>query len=445
MTRRRSVFTALSLWLSLAPVVIFAVMGAAVILMSSQALRNEVINQINDDMAALVLIDAEDGADALINAVTQRLTVNSARAGAPYYRLSNDRARAIGNLERSVRTYTEPVALRQGDMTVLVRGTPLRGERVLIVGRDLRAVNATLRTLIIAIILGAASLALLSFLLTRHHIERLRQRTAALNGTFDKIADGHLETRITISKRADELDDLGAHINTMLDRLHRLLTLRKRLTDQLAHEIRSPLARLDATLANSGQTGGNGQSGVKSVEAVRDDLGRTLVLLDGLLDISALEAQAGDRRNFERVPFSALLTEVFDLFEPLAETHGYTMMLNAEDEIAVSGDRSQLGRLISNLLDNAIKYASEGPITVSLSRRNGSVFLSVINRGPEIGPALTSEIFTPFFRNPDAPRGKGHGLGLALCQSIAARHGGTLSVESTGGLTTFQFQLPLGD
>jgi signal transduction histidine kinase len=437
--RRRSVFTELSLWLGLTPVIAFLLIGLIVILMSRQALRTELVNQINDDMAALVLTDAEDGPQALEDAITQRVSLNSVRAGAPYYQLAYAPGRIIGNLDEVVSDFTQPVAVNQDGLIILARGTPLRSGRVLVVGRDTRAVAATLRTLGLAIGIGALILALMSFLLTRWHIERLRRRTKLLNDTFDNIAQGHLNTRIALSPKEDELDELGVHINTMLDRLHRLLTLRKRLTDQLAHEIRSPLARLDASLA---QARNDGQ---QSIEAARQDLSRTLVLLDGLLDISALEAQAGDRRNFADIAFGELVTEVFDLFEPLAETNDITMLLGVEAGIKVSGDRSQLGRLVSNLLDNAIKYATGSPINVVVAREGTQVILSVTNLGPTIGESLKSEIFTPFFRHPDAQIGKGHGLGLALCHSIALRHAGEISVDSEGGLTTFNFILPILD
>jgi len=435
--RRRSVFTELSLWLGLTPVIAFVLIGLMVILMSRQALRTELINQINDDMAALVLTDAEDGPQALEDAIIQRVSLNSARAGAPYYQLVYNADRTIGNLGGTVSDFTRPLVVKEENVVVLARGTPLRSQRVLVVGRDTRAVAATLRTLGFAIGAGALILALMSFLLTRWHIERLRRRTKLLIDTFDNIAQGHLDTRIALSPNADELDELGVHINTMLDRLHRLLTLRKRLTDQLAHEIRSPLARLDASLA---QARNDGQ---KSIEAARQDLSRTLVLLDGLLDISALEAQAGDRRNFADIAFGDLVTEVFDLFEPLAETNNITMTLAVDTDIRVSGDRSQLGRLVSNLLDNAIKYATGSPINVVVIGDSAHVTLSVTNLGPVISESLKTEIFTPFFRHPDAQIGKGHGLGLALCRSIALRHAGELSVESEGGLTTFMFILPI--
>lgn len=435
--RRRSVFNALSIWLGLVPVVAFAAVGLVVILMSQRALKVEIINQINDDMAVLVMADADGGDSALEAAIIQRIALETDRAGTPYYRLEKADTTVIGNLETVVSNYTGPVDIRQGKTPILARATPLRGQRVLTVGRDMRAMANSLRTLGLAFGIGALALALISIILTRWHIERLRRRTAVLNETFDKIALGHLDSRIISSRNADEIDELGLHINAMLDRLQRLLTLRKRLTDQLAHEIRSPLARLDATLAQAGR------AEQSSFETVRADLGRTLLLLDGLLDISALEAQTGDRRNFAEVDLSQLVAEVFDLFEPLAEDNNMTMMLTLEDGIQVSGDISQLGRLVSNLLDNAIKYATGSPIEVVMKREADQAQLTVSNRGPEIGPTLRAEIFTPFFRHPNAPTGKGHGLGLALCRSISARHSGQINVESDAGMTNFSFVMPI--
>ncbi|MEM9600040.1 MAG: HAMP domain-containing sensor histidine kinase [Pseudomonadota bacterium] len=439
--RRRSIFTQLSLWLGLTPVLTFTLVGIIAILMMRQALKTELINQINDDMAALVLIDSDRGDTALEQAIAQRIAFNTDRTGAPYYRLERGDQFVVGNISEPVRVFTQPLAVQQAETPLIVRSTPLRDDRFLVVGRDMFAVSNTVRNLVLLVAAGVLVLALTLFGLTRWHIDRLRHLTARMNDTFDEIAKGHLDARIRLddpnAAMTDELDELGLHIDGMLDRLNRLLTLRKRLTDQLAHEIRSPLARLDATLSHA-EDGGH-----DSIETARQDLSKTLVLLDGLLDISALEAQAGDRRNFRPVALNDLTAELFDLFEPLAETHDLTLVMSAEDAIMVSGDPAQLGRLISNLFDNAIKYATASPITVTVVRDGDVASLSVSNHGPEITPSLQTEIFTPFFRHPDAPSGKGHGLGLALCRSIAARHSGTLSVASEAGLTTFTLRLPL--
>lgn len=406
-------------------------------LFSRHALKTELINQINDDMAALVLIDAEGGPDILEQAIAQRIAFNTNRSGAPYYRLQREDTLLVGNIAQAPSDYTQPLTIDQNGTDLLIRGTPLRGQRVLVVGRDMNAIASSMQRLGLTMGLGALILSVVSIGLTLWHVGRLRQRTAALNTTFDKIAQGHLNARVAVQEPGDELDNLASHINGMLDRLNRLLTLRKRLTDQLAHEIRSPLARLDATLDNA--TDG----GQASIETARKSLGNTLNLLDGLLDISALDAQAGDRRNFKPVRFDTLVAEIYDLFEPLAESEDLTLMLNAEDNIHISGDGSQLGRLVSNLFDNAIKYADHSPIIVRLTSDKNRAVLTVSNHGPEIAPTLQNEIFTPFFRHPDAPAGKGHGLGLALCRSIATRHGGTLTVTSDDGLTEFCLRVPL--
>jgi len=254
------------------------------------------------------------------------------------------------------------------------------------------------------------------------------------------VGDGEMEARLTVRSRPDELSLLAEHINSMIARTARLLTLRKRVTDQVAHEMRSPLTRLDASLSRIGKTDAENAE----VEKARGELKHCVTLLDGLLDISSLDAQQGDKRGFETVNLTELIHSIADLFEPMAEDEGKPLKTDLKAGIMVSASPSQLGRLISNLLDNAVKYAAyETPINLTLKREGAFATLRVANSGKAITGETARDIFTPFFRNPDMSDKKGSGLGLALSRAIATRHDGFLELEPTPKQVVFKLTLPL--
>ncbi|MGB6230415.1 MAG: HAMP domain-containing sensor histidine kinase, partial [Litorimonas sp.] len=300
----------------------------------------------------------------------------------------------------------------------------------------------TALTLVRNAVLGLLALVLLSALLAWRATGRLRRRVSGMNATLDHAGKGHLDARLDHADAPDELGELSRHINAMVERAERLLALRKRVTDQVAHEMRSPLTRLDAALMGA-------QSGVDAdpaLEMARKELKSSLRLLDGLLDVSSADAQRGDRRGFERVDLGELSATLVELFEPVAEMRGQTLRLSAEAGTAVDAAPSQIGRLVSNLIDNAVKYADENSeIEVRVGRAGRRAVLSVANFGPPILGELREEIFTPFYRHPDMAQTQGHGLGLALCRSIAARHDGTLDVTPNPKRTIFTLSLPLAD
>jgi len=224
----------------------------------------------------------------------------------------------------------------------------------------------------------------------------------------------------------------------MIERAERLLTLRKRVTDQVAHEMRSPLTRLEATL----ETLELDNSEV--IDKIRTDIRHSVEMLDGMLDISSTDAQQGDRRGLEEIALKPLIASIIELFDPVAEDDDKQINFMAYAAPKINAIPSQIGRLVSNLLDNAIKYSDlNTTIEVILSVEENMAVLRVSNYGPQIIGRTKIDIFTPFYRHPDMADRKGFGLGLALCRSIATRHEGHLDIEPSPSKTIFKLALPL--
>lgn len=443
---QRSVFTPLTASLTIAPALIFTAISAWSAWQAHGDLTSEINNQINDDMASLSEIYIEQGPANVSSAIVQRLSLSPLnRAGAHYLFKSKTNEILSGDLTRPI---SDQMSLTQSGkfMTknfgnVTARQTIFTGGETLIVARENKALKASLSKSLRNYLLGVMALLVLAYFLTRGAIANLRQRIRAMNITLDYVGQGHLDARLETANSADELGILGTHINNMIARAERLLNLRKRVTDQVAHEMRSPLTRLDARLMSLSKGGGHSKD--DDIQMAREELQSCVKLLDGLLDVSSLDAQQGDKRGFETVNLSELVGNIVELFEPVAEEAGKTLSFTGDKEISVQAAPSQIGRLVSNLIDNAIKYS--GPATeikASLVKEKDKVFLRVSNKGAQILGDTKEDIFTPFFRHPDMADRQGYGLGLALCRAIAVRHEGRIEVEPNPQLTVFKLTLP---
>lgn len=427
------------------PIIVFTLITLWSAIRTQNTLHQELVNQINDEMAALSEIYISSGVESVSGGIAQRLTLSPLnRAGAHYKFVSRGGDLLAGDLvatSEETSDITKVITAPNQDFgTLLMRSTVFKGGEVLTVARETEAQRRALRGGLLDYLIGVSAILILSFAFVFLSIRNLRRRLARMNSVFVRVGDGDTDARLTPQERTDELTVLGEHINTMIARMARLLTLRKRVTDQVAHEMRSPLTRLDASLVRVEKLVGE----QTEIDQARDELKHCIALLDGLLDISSLDAQQGDKRGFEEVNLSLLIRSITDLFEPLAEDENRDLEISVEPDCCVFGASSQLGRLVSNLLDNAIKYATEGTtITVSLVREGSYAVLRVANRGAPISAETARDIFTPFFRNTDMAEKKGYGLGLALSRAIATRHDGFLDLEPTPKEVVFKLTIPI--
>jgi signal transduction histidine kinase len=261
-------------------------------------------------------------------------------------------------------------------------------------------------------------------------------RIGRLNALADEVAEGNLSARLPAPRGQDEFAVLQDHVHNMLDRIEALNRATHRLSDAIAHELRTPLNRIQQRLGTLEATD-------DSADEIRGEIRSTIRIFDALLDISAAEAARGQRPGLVPVNLSELAEEVFDLYEPLAEDAG----LEARTEIAanlwVLGEQSLLAQLLTNLLENAIKYCAPGDtVTVRLHADAGRHILSVVDTGPGIPPEMREQMFDRFTRAERDRGTAGHGLGLALVQAIAARHGAKLVLPEAAKGFAIQVSFP---
>jgi len=265
---------------------------------------------------------------------------------------------------------------------------------------------------------------------------------ATIRATAGTITGSNLNERVPESGSRDELDLLAVTFNRMLDRISALVKSMREMSDNIAHDLKSPLTRIRgfAELALIQETPGD-------IEAYRTMAANTIEESDHLLDmintmLVISRAEAGEAEfEYEPVDLSAMIIDAWDLFVPLAEDKQIVFTQQVDNGVWIQGDAGMLQRAFANLIDNAIKYTPEkGQVHLTLETCGKElVEFRVKDSGPGIDPQNHQKIFERFFREESSRTTPGTGLGLSLAKTIIEQHSGTISVqtsENAGSLFT---------
>ena len=349
-------------------------------------------------------------------------------------------ARAQRDLS-SYRISKESTLPHRNRIVLRVMTTTLPNGFKLSVGRDVTADEHYL--LFLAITLGGAFL--LSLLLGGWAADWLARRFVRslknVSDAADRIKAGDWSTRVKPTHESRELILLEDAFNTMCDQNEKTLTELKTLTDDIAHDLRTPLTRL-RTAAEFAAMGGELKRPLP--EMLFEQSSDMLELINTMLEISQTGCRL-DRTPREDIDLGAFLRETAELYSTVLDDQGLKLALDIpETSVVYSGHRGRLQRLLGNLLDNAIKFTPRGgTITLALEHTQDTVVLRVADTGCGIAPADLPHVFRRFWRS-DASRSlPGNGLGLALVKAIVTSYAGTITCDSTLGKgTAFTISLP---
>ena len=247
--------------------------------------------------------------------------------------------------------------------------------------------------------------------------------------------------RLPEPQNQDELWRLSQATNTLLAALADVIEGERRFTADAAHELRTPLTVLRGRLEQAVEKtkGSSVQLSLKAALAAGDDL---LALVEKLLLLARTEA--GQGFHLETVSLDEITFDVAELLRPLFDDKGLRLELHLSEEVQVKGDRVALGLLVRNLLENALKFTSTGKVGVQVKRQQNRAYLHVWDSGPGIPAEALGNLFERFYQADVRHRQLGNGLGLALAQSIAVWHGGTLEAGNRPeGGAVFALELPV--
>ena len=316
----------------------------------------------------------------------------------------------------------------------------------LLVGRDISDA-AAFRSRLRTTLFWAGSIALGIGLIGGTVMSRnLLRRVEQVNRTSERVMAGNLSDRVPLHGTRDEFDQLAANLNRMLDQIERLMTAMREVTDDVAHDLRTPLSRLRARLeralvAPSGADASAGASQSEAIRAAIDEADRLLATFNALLRIAELESGARLDQTAP-VDLSEVARSAADLYEPVAEEKGFALSVVTEPGVRISGDWHLLSQALANLLDNALKYAGGGQIELRVFHENGQAILEVADQGPGIPEADRQSVFDRFVRLEPSRTTPGNGLGLSLVRAIARRHDGSVTLEDSRPGLRVRLQFP---
>ncbi|WP_029582120.1 ATP-binding protein [Bradyrhizobium sp. URHD0069] len=448
--------------LTLAYLFLFALFAASLLgyfaWNTRRLITEQITTTVNAETGEISNIFARRGLRGLVSTIENR----ALRPGANLYLVTTPAGQAIagnvGSLAPGVMAtsgWSETVYRRlddqdRGDHRALVHVTDLGGFRLLI-GRDLEerkrlfgiVAKAAQWSLLVVIVLGLGGGVFVA--------RRVLRRIDAMTGTTQRIMAGDLSGRLPVGRSGDELDRLAENLNAMLERIEALMMGLKEVSDNIAHDLKTPLTRLrnraEEALAKSG-----------SEAEYRGALERTIEESDGLIrTFNALlmiaRAESGQARgNMDDFDAADVANDIHELYEPLAEDDGKTLRVRTEST-RLHGNRELISQALANLVENAIKYGKPVPAAQPLSadavagtenseilieaRREGDqVLLSVIDHGPGIPEADRKHAVERFVRLEASRTRPGSGLGLSLASAVATLHGGELRLgDAHPGLT----------
>jgi len=247
-------------------------------------------------------------------------------------------------------------------------------------------------------------------------------RIEAINATSRAIMRSGLGERIPLRGTGDEWDGLAENLNSMLDRIEELVETNRQVSDNVAHDLRTPLTRMRGRLERACHQQLDLSHYRSLVNDTISDLDEILVTFSSLLRISQIEAR--DRTAaFRDTDLSEIVREVVELFEPAAEEKAVRLQLSASEAVSVIGDRDLLFDAISNLVDNAIKHGGDrGEVRIAVARCADGPVLSIGDRGPGIPIEERNHVLRRFYRLERSRNRPGNGLGLSLVAAVANLH-----------------------
>ncbi len=426
----------------LAAIVASVIVGAMLILMAPVyyiiqiAFRAELLNAVEQDVSAITTGYQTQGLPEAQEVIAQLLSNKHVRGFYVLERLPHQKL--TGNLPEmppkrgSFRIEIPQSAIKSlhgsNDHQILGTGTMITPELYLYAGRDsyvaIEAQEQVLRTF--AWVLGATLLVALGggILVSKSILGRMD----AITYTCQAIMAGNLADRIPERGTRSEFDMLARTINEMLDRINALMLNVQQISNDIAHDLRTPLSRLRNRLELTLTEANTVKDYRQAVARTISECEMILTTFSSLLRIGQIEAATGST-PFSRVDLSSLLNELVDIYQPAAEDGGFRLVRDIQPGLFVLGEQPLLSQVFANLIENAMAHTPRGTtIEVMLARNNQTVVATVTDNGPGIPEEERERVLQRFYRCERSRSAPGSGLGLSLVSAISKYHSATLMI-----------------
>jgi signal transduction histidine kinase len=352
-----------------------------------------------------------------------------------------------GFIDTPYETAEEPPMQRHA----LARIFALPGGFHLLVGHDLadraRIAGVMVRALAVSVLIFVALAAIGALFVAR----RVLRRIDAMSGSARAIMAGDLTRRLPVSGSDDELDRLAKGLNEMLARIADLMAGLREVSDNIAHDLRTPLTRLRNQAEEALRRDGDPAVYRAALERMIEESDGLIKVFNALLLIARAEAGA-DRAAMSAFDVGETVASVAELYDPLAEERGAALKVEAARGLTIVGNRELVGQALANLIDNAVKYGAEAKapaagkaeIAVAARREGETIVIEVADHGPGIPAADRSRAIQRFVRLEGARSRPGSGLGLSLAAAVVRMHGGAVRLEDNAPGLKVAITLPAG-
>jgi signal transduction histidine kinase len=403
---------------------------------TSMFMEQQTMETINAEVQGLSEQYRHLGLVGLVGVINQRIARDP--SGRSIYLLTDSRFKPlVGNLEEWPREGTSTDTWFQFALsdnpaehrTALARRFTLVGDFHMLVGRDVSEKNAIQQKIIESLGWGLAMTIVLGLLGGVLMSRSILGRIDLINRTSREIMRGDLARRMPLNDTSDEFDQLAQNLNAMLDQIEQLMAGIRQVSDNIAHDLRTPLNRLrtriEVTLLEK-----------PDLSSYREALEQTIVEADELIKtfnalLTIAQAEAGSSRgDFQEVDLVTLAGDVAELYEPLAEEKGVEFDIHLLPAPPVLGNRHLLAQALANLLDNSIKHTPPGGrVALKLRTERGSPMISVSDNGPGIPKEERDKVLERFYRLEMSRCTPGSGLGLSLVSAVTKLHKANLELR----------------
>jgi signal transduction histidine kinase len=330
----------------------------------------------------------------------------------------------------------------------IVRSVELESGMRLVVGRDVVERRGFTAIIVQGFAWGVGGILLASIIAGLVTARRVLRRIDTISGTATKIMSGNLSERVPVTKRNDEFDGLATNLNLMLDRIEALLQGLKEVTDNVAHDLKTPLTRLRNKAEAALREGTNPDVQRQALETTISESDKLIRTFNALLMIARAEAGAPSGA-FAEVDVSGVASDVAELYEPVAEEAGMTLETAIAPGVTLRANRELIGQALVNLIENALKHhemqdGAAGKIAVRLREAGARVLIEVADNGPGIPAEERGRVVERFVRLEKSRTEPGSGLGLSLVAAVARLHRGELRLEDNHPGLKAVIDLPRG-
>lgn len=461
MTRIRALLRMTAVRLSLIYTLVFALFALALVayttINTTRLLHKQSQQLVNEEIQELSVIYSRGSMSRFIRVIERR----SRSPGASLYLIADASGRIIAGNVLDI----EPGILSKSGWTTkpfpyegigqvegpahyaIARVFELPGGLRALIGRDLGEPDRFRSIARRSLILALAGMVLLGILTWVFVGRRALKRIDSVSGSTKRIMAGDLQERLPLSGSGDEFDRLSENLNQLLGKISKLDEGLKQVSDNIAHDLKTPLTRLRNKAEQTWSADPSKQSYRQAMEAIIAESDTLIRTFNALLMIARVEAgsRTGDFAEFD---LTAVLSDVHELYEPLAEEADVEFEISSSGTVEVKGNRELVGQAIANLVDNAIKYSTEGAtnphrVLLQIKADKHNVHILITDNGNGIPKEDRERVKDRFVRLDKSRTKPGTGLGLSLVDAVARLHDGTLTLGDAHPGLIADFMMPL--